>query len=94
MSVIRWEEPTNARRNIFDEKWRATAEELRSRPGDWGVIVESGYSEATGLVSAIKRGKGPFAPAGAFDAASRTVTDARGSKVVRAYARYVGGETP
>lgn len=87
--VLRWEQPGDARRNAWDETWRQVADELRAKPREWALIHESNRDEAPGLTQNVKHGRGPFAPRGAFDAVSRTVT-VDGKKVFRAYARYVG----
>lgn len=36
MSVIRWEDPPLSRNG----KWKRTADELKSRPGEWALVAE------------------------------------------------------
>lgn len=89
--VLRWEQPPNRRRSKA-ERWTPVADELRARPGEWAVIEETGGNSTTASATAqyVKKGEGPFGPAGAFDAISRTTKDDGGRHHVMVYARFVG----
>ncbi len=94
--VLRWEEPPNRRQNKAT-RWAPVAAELRARPGEWAVIEETSNQTSTAAtVQYVKKGDGPFAPLGAFDAISRTERLPKGPgggalTVTKVYARYVGG---
>lgn len=88
--VIRWEEPRptghTGRPQLRNARFQAAAEELRARPGEWGVIAECSKKENSALPTHIRTGAlAPFAPSGDFDACSRIVD---GQRVI--YARYLG----
>lgn len=94
-SVIRWEEPpaTESRvsttRRKAPSKYDLLANELRSRPGQWALVLDDGSSgKASGLATHIRLGQVLcFTPTGDFDAVTRVVD---GKYLV--YARYVGEE--
>jgi len=70
-----------------DTKYVLIAEELKSRPNEWALILEKGHQTTaarirTGRISA-------FRPKGAFEATARN-TDEQGRCEV--YARFVGSE--
>jgi hypothetical protein len=83
--VIRWEGPPEDQRSRklqgrldHDE----IVEELRSNPGQWGLISVN----SAGLASAINQGRmSAYRPAGTFFAVARLVDGEH-----RCYARYVG----
>lgn len=86
MTDIKWEapEPDGRGRGAWDD----TAEALRSRPGEWALVAED-VSASTAI--AIKRARlAAFAPAGSFEAVSRSASNNRRARI---YARYVGGES-
>lgn len=92
-SVLRWEDPGATPRVSRWEGFRAGADDLRAAKDRWGVLFEGSATPAVSLSTAIKNGSDPFAPKGAFESATRTVTvmvGERMTKVVRTYARYVG----
>lgn len=74
-----------------DETRAAFAAALRERPGVsaiWGRQATSGSARQEAYV--IRKGRmRPFQPAGAFDAAARTLFGEH-----RIYVRYVGHQTP
>lgn len=92
MTVLRWEEPPPA---FHVRKGRAPssrlspiADELRARPGQWGVVFEGPGGAGGGMVTHIRLGQvACFAPAGDFDATGRTQNG-----VTTVYARYVGDD--
>ena len=89
--VLRWEEPPN-RRQSKAARWASVAAELRARPGEWAVIEETGTNTTTAsTVQYIKKGDGPFAPIGAFEAISRSERGENRLIKTQVYARYVGG---
>lgn len=57
---------------------------LRARPGEWAVVYPAAKSQAA--APAIRRGMGSWAPAGSFEAISRSNEDG----TFRVYARFVG----
>jgi hypothetical protein len=86
-AIIRWEAPPpgsqRGRGHRVDHD--TIAVELRSRPGEWGLLPAS----ATGMAGQIRRGDiRAYRPAGTFEAVRRD--DATGIKV---WARYVGEES-
>lgn len=89
MSVIRWEDPppfTTAQRTTDRTAWAVIAQELKAKPGEWGVVHE-GRSDPS-MPRRIRLGTSPwFRPAGEFEATQRTLADG----LVVTYARYVGG---
>lgn len=96
MSVIRWEDPPVPTWNGRPAASRTASRsvpatgivaDLLASPGRWALIAEVPASTSGPLVTRIRRGSGPFAPAGAFEATSRQGHD--GQRLV--YARYVGG---
>lgn len=89
MSVIHWEDPP---RSTYGGPGKSKpviahdliAHQLRSRPGEWALILEGVAHGA--LASNINQGAiRAYTPAGHFKAVARTVD--RGQNV---YARYVG----
>lgn len=90
--VLRWEEPPAAlscRRETAPRRhahWVAVAEQLRGRPGEWGVVIEAdSFNQVGGIASQIKSGKMiAFRPAGTFEVTTRS------SGVCTVYARYIG----
>lgn len=89
MSVIRWEEPPCSTPGGPGKSKPIIAHDLiayqlRSRPGEWALVVEGAAHGA--LASTICRGGlRAYAPAGTFKAVSRTVGPGQ-----NIYARYVG----
>lgn len=83
--VLRWENPPAARRQGRrpTTAWHEVAAELRTRPGEWGVIYEGAGGHA--LVGRVEAGKQGFTPAGGYEVTTR---GAGISRVV--YARFVG----
>jgi hypothetical protein len=94
VSVIRWEDPPAEHGNSRPKpvsKFQAIADDLRSRPGQWGVVVENKAPGSAGnLAYRIKAGVGPFAPPKSFEAKAIGPAGGQSSKV---YARYVGDES-
>jgi hypothetical protein len=88
-AVMRWEEPTVLQKQQA-EKWRAVADELRRNPQKWAVVAEAAATGTGAVSTGIKRATGvyaeAFAPAGTFEATTRTTKPG----VVAVYARYVG----
>lgn len=84
---IRFEDPPKA-----PSSWADVAEELRAQPGRWAVVRDkSSGVKPNGFftyASRIRRGTGPFAPAGSFEAVVRDVDGE-----MRVFARFVGGES-
>lgn len=88
--VIRWEEPppTNRPPGASSSRYEALAEELRAQPGRWAVVYDGPVKSFTGLGNHIRQGAVRcFAPAGDFDATSRSSAGR-----IRVYARYVGDQ--
>lgn len=92
--VLRWEDPPpnksgNKNKPRRTEHWREVAAELRERPGDWGVVLESdSWNSTGGIAPAITAGRlAAFRPNRHFEAQTRTTP--AGYTV---YARYVGGD--
>jgi hypothetical protein len=88
--ILRWQSPPV--RTAFADEWGEVADQLRESPGLWAVIWEGRAATQAGLVTKIKAGVEPFAPAGAFEAVSRTLSDVAG-KPVAVFARYVAVDT-
>jgi hypothetical protein len=90
MSVIRWEDPPPAGANSMGKPKHLIAHELvaiqlKRRPGEWGVVLES--PSVSSLANQINLGRyAPYRPAGSFHAVNRIVD---GQHVT--YACYVGG---
>jgi hypothetical protein len=91
---MKWEEPPTSggfdkRKNAYEDE----AEALRSRPGEWGVVVTFAPSEdsrARSTSNSITKGKYvEFRPAGSFEAVSRKVPGDDGNEIIKVYARYV-----
>lgn len=91
IGVIEWSDPppVQARRprGIENRPWSLIAHELRSRPGEWGLICEAAGHPS--LVSRINGGVSWWGPAGSFEAVSRQID---GSLAI--WARYVGQASP
>lgn len=92
--VLRWEEPPPRRaaggypQGRGKSRWSGVADELRARPGEWGLIAETSADENTGLATQIRMGQMVcFSPAGDFDAECR-----RQDGVRRVWAMYVGDD--
>lgn len=90
MIDVEWGElpPTRAR----SEDYRAWANALRTRPGQWAKLRSFTHSGGS-LVTAIKQGKSaPFAPAGSYEAARRITAelDDEGRVIYELWARWVG----
>lgn len=93
--VLRWEDPPATRKSNgasgYSSRYEPVADELRERPGEWGVVHEgpvpaSGKGSANALSTHIRMGAlRPFAPAGDFDAVARVKDGVR-----TVYARYLG----
>ncbi|MER7908250.1 hypothetical protein [Streptomyces sp. NPDC096068] len=66
----------------------AIAKELRARPGEWAhILTFDTVGSATATAYSIRKGaRKAWAPAGSFEARSRTVDGE-----YRVYARYLGG---
>ena len=92
--VIRWENPPphGNRLRRQPSKYDAITAALRARPKRWAVVAEGlTIGSAGSLAVRIRRGRGPWEPAGAFEA--RQVGPA-GSSEGLVYARYVGVGDP
>ena len=89
MGVLRWEDPpavSTAPRTDDRVAWAIVAAELRSKPGEWAVVIE-GPKAVPHVAIRISQGKSPwFRPAGSFETMQRTAPDGG----VSIYARYVG----
>lgn len=94
---MKWEDPPESggfekKKNVYMEE----AAELRSHPGEWGVVdtfPRSRDAHARSVSNNITKGKYvAFRPAGAFDAVSRKGTDDDGTPVVKVYGRYLKEE--
>lgn len=94
---MKWEDPPDSggferkKRNVYVEE----AEELRSRPGVWGIVdivPKSRDAHARTVVNNIIHGKYVAFREGSFEAASRNVIGDDGAEVVKVYARYVKEE--
>lgn len=87
--VIRWEEPPGATYGGPGKGKPIVAHDLiafqlRSRPGEWALIVEGDPHGS--LASTINKGRlRAYVPAGSFEAVRRTVDGGQ-----NVYARYVG----
>jgi hypothetical protein len=88
MSDVHWEEPPHkSPKGGRPKYWKAVADQLRSRPGEWAMVhVDETQRKAGYTAMNIKRGLLAGMTAGEFEAVSRTVDGQR-----RVYARYVGG---
>jgi hypothetical protein len=84
MTEIEWSAPQDKRRRT-SQNLKPKADELRSRPGHWGVVatgLTKTRTEASSLAVGIRRSKyAAFKPVGAWESRSS------GSTV---WARYVG----
>ncbi|RKR92848.1 hypothetical protein BDK92_7330 [Micromonospora pisi] len=88
-TVLRWEDPPSAAQTK-EARWAPIAAELRANPNRWACIHEGDSTEASGLVAYIKKGAGPFAPAGEFEVCSRSQPRVQGSPIrVGVYARFL-----
>ena len=89
-SVIRWEAPPPARgtgHHVTFSRYRAVAEQLRARRGEWAVVQEK-QGPGNGLATHIRMGQmACFTPAGDFDACTRQING-----VATTYACYVGDD--
>ena len=87
-AVKSWGEPPNNRRGP-SVKHGALAAELKTRPGVWAHALTVGTARsAASTAQAVRSARlSAYAPAGSFDARSRTV-----SGEYRIYIRYLGGE--
>lgn len=90
--VLRWEDPPPSGKlggshlKRRPSRWRVVAEELRLKPGAWGVVYESDHGAASGLATEIRLGCHPiWQPTGTFEAVTRKL-DGR----TAVYARYIG----
>ncbi len=89
VGVLRWEVPpgpgyvpSGPRRR----PWPIVARELRDNPGEWGVVLEDGGSNAGSTVARINGGQTRwFGPAGAYFSVQRTINGR-----IFVYAVYVG----
>ncbi|MEU7163120.1 hypothetical protein AB0A70_00470 [Streptomyces morookaense] len=89
MSVVEFIGPPPAQKA---SKHSRIANELRAHPRTWGVVQRSATTaRAAAAAQAIRKAKLPaYAPAGDFEAVSRTVVEG-GVAEHRVYARFVGG---
>lgn len=94
---MKWENPPESggfekKKNVYMEE----AEELRSRPGEWGIVDTfpmSRNAHARTATNNIIKGKYvAFRPAGSFDAVSRQVPGDDGTPVVKVYGKYIKEE--
>jgi hypothetical protein len=89
---VRFEEPAHEPFRTVQSR-QAFADALRARPGEWALLGRY-YTHGTANQEAyvVRRASGPkdqpFAPAGSFEAESRTMFGEH-----RVYVRYAGGET-
>jgi hypothetical protein len=91
LSRIRFEDPP-ARTNSKPTKHERAATRLRKHPGEWARVgTYTTASSANSMAHMIRKAKAkPYAPAGSFEAVSRTVGHS-----YRVYARFLdtpGGE--
>ncbi len=87
--VIEWSDPPppGGDQAGVTRSWAVVAVDLRSRPGQWGLIETAGN---VSLAARINAGKAWWEPKGAYEATSRLI----GGKL-HVWARYVGeGENP
>lgn len=90
-AVLRWETPPEqvlAGRKFHDGKsaLKPLAEELRSKPGEWAVVLEGPPGKASAMATHIRLGQVLcFTPTGDFDA----LTHKAGEHTL-VYARYCG----
>jgi hypothetical protein len=92
-TILRWEAPPRAQHRPGSSgrsRYERIADELRQRPGQWGVVLEAGGNR-TAMATHIRRGHILcFTPAGDFDAVAR---QRRGRTTI--YARFLGnGDLP
>jgi hypothetical protein len=94
MDVVRWEEPPKEhgnKRPAAPSRYQPIADALRSRPGEWAVVMDGKSPGSAGSFAyRVRNGVGPFAPAKHFDA--KAIGPAGGSSST-VYARYVGDGT-
>ncbi len=84
MPEIIWEDPPGAYSR--GNKYRELLDQIRQQPGRWARLDGGGKSKTSTVAANIKRGvTAGSAPAGSFEAVSRTV-DGKSS----VYVRYVG----
>ena len=81
-----WEDPPGPLRT-GSVSHLGVAQELRDNPGRWGIVKVHGKAQdSSSMANTIRKGvTGAWKPAGAFEAAARTVNGEH-----RVYARYVG----
>jgi hypothetical protein len=77
-------------RPTWPEQHKLMAAELRSRPGEWNVVKATPSIATARNTAALIKSAGitAYSPAGAYEAAARTVDGAH-----RVYVRYVGEAT-
>jgi hypothetical protein len=84
---MKWETPPNVTRTgrTPDQKYVLIAEELKTNPKEWALILEQGHQTTA---ARIRSGRiSAFRPKGSFEATARN-TDEQGRCQV--YARYIG----
>jgi len=83
---INWQSPPESKGNKARGVSRIRfTNALRERPGEWAVLTEDG---SLSMVTIVKTGASPaYAPAGAFEATSRSSGDSRRGTI---YIRFVG----
>ena len=74
MEVIRWEAPNpQVPRGVRANRYQPVADSLRLKPNEWALVEEeANRGTLSGIQAYVKAGKGPFAPAGSFDARIKT----------------------
>lgn len=82
MTDLKWQDPPQdpRGRKPGHGRWKMVADELRSRPGEWALVLVGSASN----VQRIKRGEDSMGPG--FDATSRRRPDGK----FDVYARFVG----
>lgn len=86
MSEIQWEQPPPENRGRrAGSKWDDFAAALRSRPGEWALMTDSGDNS---MVNRVKKGApSAFQPEGSFEATGRKQP---GTSRYKVWARYIG----
>lgn len=96
--TVEWKDPPERWTRERYTPWKAIADELRQRPGQWAIVMHD-VASSNGYVVVRRLRVGdysPFRPAGTFEArfGRTTPRDHPGKPRGDVYARYVGNVEP
>lgn len=88
---LEWVDEPPPRKRSTSGKWAPVAEQLKANPGKWAK-VQTGSTSGGSFASMVRHAKtAAFAPAGAFEAVTRSAgKDDRGRDLADLYVRFVG----